>query len=67
MAMNTKMIKDKGLVSKLPKGTFIPIKLATMVGIEITIVKPARNFIIVFKLLEMIVPKISMVLVRILL
>ena len=39
----------------LPKGTFIPIKDATIVGIENTIVIPAKNFITSFKLLEIIV------------
>ena len=61
------MKNDKGLSLNIPKGTFIPMKLATIVGIDITIVKPARNFIILFKLFEIIVPNTSMVLLKILL
>ena len=38
-----------------PKGTFIPINDATIVGIEQTIVILAKNFITSFKLLEIIV------------
>ena len=35
-----------------PKGTFIPRKEDIIVGIDSTIVAPAKNFIIMFKLLE---------------
>ena len=38
-----------------PSGTFIPINDETIVGIENTIVIPAKNFITSFKLLEIIV------------
>ena len=48
-------IKLNGESPKLPNGTFIPIKEATMVGIEQTIVILARNFITSFKLLDIIV------------
>ena len=61
------MKNDKGLSLNIPRGTFIPIKLATMVGIDITIVRPARNFIILFRLFDIIVPNTSIVLLRILL
>ena len=42
--------KAQGLLLNIPKGTFIPRKEAIMVGIESTIVIPAKNFIIMFKL-----------------
>ena len=38
-----------------PNGTFIPIKDATMVGIEKTMVIPAKNFMTSFRLLDIIV------------
>ena len=55
--MDTKIIKRKlnGDSPILPSGTFIPMKDATIVGIEKTIVIPAKNFITSFRLLEIIV------------
>ena len=50
-----KMKKELSLLAKGPKGTFIPKKLANIVGIEKTIVIPAKNLIATFKLLEIIV------------
>lgn len=47
--------------------TFIPKKLATMVGIDKTIVIDAKNFMTIFKLLEMIEAKASIVPLRMLL
>lgn len=62
--METRMIrmKLKGESPIDPNGTFIPIKDATMVGIEKTIVIPAKNFITSFKLLEIIVAYVSVML-----
>ena len=48
-------IKLNDEVPTFPNGTFIPINDATIVGIENTIVIPAKNFIIWFKLFEIIV------------
>ena len=48
--------KDNSLLPIKPNGTFIPKKEAIMVGIEKTIVIPAKNFMITFRLLEIIVP-----------
>ena len=42
--------------SRKPNGTFIPKKEEIIVGIENTIVIPAKTFIITFRLLEIIVP-----------
>ena len=42
--------------SRKPNGTFIHKKEEIMVGIENTIVMPAKTFIITFRLLEIIVP-----------
>lgn len=67
IAIITTRKNDSGFVSKSPNGTFIPIKLATIVGIDITIVNPAKNFIILFKLFDIIVPKTSIVLLKMLL
>ena len=50
--MKIKLIGDEPI---RPRGTFIPIKDATMVGMENTMVIPAKNFITSFKLLEIIV------------
>ena len=47
---------EKSLSPTTPNGTFIPKKDAIIVGIENTIVIPVKNFIITFKLLEIIVP-----------
>ena len=47
--------------------TFIPKKLATMVGIDKTIVIDAKNFMTIFRLLEMIEAKASIVPLRMLL
>ena len=41
---------DKGLLANSPKGTFIPKKELIIVGTLITIVAPAKNFIISFRL-----------------
>ena len=51
------IIKIKLMLDRdnIPSGTFIPIKDATIVGIENTMVIPAKNFITSFKLFEMIV------------
>ena len=49
-------INDISLSPKAPKGTFIPKNEAIIVGTENTIVIPVKNFIITFKLLEIIVP-----------
>ena len=48
--------KDSSLFPIIPNGTFIPKKEAIIVGIENTIVIPAKNFIMTLRLLEMIVP-----------
>ena len=55
--MENKIIKIKlnGESPILPNGTFMPIKDATIVGMENTIVIPAKNFMTSFKLLEIIV------------
>ncbi len=54
--INIKLISDD---PNLPSGTFIPINDATMVGIENTIVIPAKNFITSFKLFDIIVAYVS--------
>ena len=59
------IMKLKLFVPIIPRGTFIPIKDETIVGIEKTIVIPAKNFITSFKLLEIIVAYVSVILVRI--
>ena len=56
---------EYGLWENFPKLTFIPIKEAIMVGIDITIVIPAKNFIIPFKLFEITVATVSVVLLSI--
>ena len=48
-----KSIKNASvIVAKLPNGTFIPINDDIIVGIDNTIVAPARNFITLFKLFD---------------
>lgn len=44
--------KEYGSVPKLPRETFIPKKDAIIVGIEITKVIEVKNFMMSFKLLE---------------
>lgn len=48
-------MNEKSLVLKNPSGTFIPKNDAIMVGIENTMVIPARNFMILFRLFDMMV------------
>ena len=48
------IIKEYGSVPKLPNETFMPKNEAIMVGIEITNVIEVKNFIISFKLFEII-------------
>ena len=48
-----------------PNGTFIPKNDAIIVGIENTIVIPAKNFIAIFKLFETIVAYVSVTLDKI--
>ena len=52
--IKTKAKNDKGLSEKIPNGTFMPINEAIIVGMEKTIVIPDKNFIITFKLFEII-------------
>ena len=52
---------DWGEVDKNPSGTFIPKKEYIMVGMDNTIVAPAKNFITIFKLLETIVAYVSVI------
>ena len=47
------------IVAKLPNGTFIPINDEIIVGIDKTIVAPARNFITLFKLFDTTVAYVS--------
>ena len=60
--INIKTKNEAGSVLKSPSGTFIPIKDAIIVGIENTIVIPAKNFIKTFKLFEIILAYVSVVL-----
>ena len=41
------------MVAKLPNGTFIPMNDDIIVGIDNTIVAPARNFITLFRLFDL--------------
>ena len=54
--IRTKNKKDKGFTPTSPRGTFIPINDAIIVGMEITSVIEVKNFITSFKLLEITVP-----------
>ena len=49
------IIKEYGSVPKLPRETFMPKNEAIIVGIEITNVIEVKNFMMSFKLLEIIV------------
>ena len=46
------IIIEYGLFDKLPSGIFIPKNDDIIVGTDITIVNPARNFIAMFKLFD---------------
>ena len=54
MTNDVKIIRIKAFMFVLmePKGTFIPRNEDIIVGIDRTMVAPARNFIILFRLLE---------------
>ena len=58
-------IAESGSVPKLPNGTFIPRNEDIIVGTDITIVTPARNFMTSFRLLEIIDAYVSVKLVSI--
>ena len=45
-------------VDKLPRGIFIPKNDDIIVGTDITIVNPAKNFIAMFKLFEVMVAQV---------
>ena len=59
--INVIKANDAGLSPNSPSGTFIPKKDAIIVGTEKTIVIPARNFIITFKLFDIIELYVSIV------
>ena len=50
------VIIEYGSLDKLPSGMFIPKKDDIIVGTDMTIVNPAKNFIAMFKLFEMTAP-----------
>ena len=54
-------IKALSLPAKLPRDTFIPKKEEIMVGIDSTMVAAAKNFIAIFRLLDMIVAYVSVI------
>ena len=63
--MNNKYQTEPSLVPIVPNGIFIPKNENIIVGIEMTIVILVKNFMTLFKLLEITVAKASVILPKI--
>ena len=54
-------MKASPIVAKFPNGTFIPINDDIIVGIDNTMVAPAKNFITLFRLFDTTVAYVSVI------